>query len=233
MPVSSVMTFSRAGLLAGVRRSLPVALSVAAYGAVFGVLARQAGLSVEEAGLMSGLVYAGSAQFVALGLWTTPLPIATLVLTTLVVNLRLLLMGATMRTWFAGVRPRRTYSTLFFLTDESWALTLRWFEEGGRDAAFLLGSGLTIFVAWLGATLVGHTAGALLRDPARWGLDFAATAVFAALLVARWKGRADVLPWVTAALVAVGVERVVPGKWYILAGGLAGSLIGAVRDRAR
>ncbi len=65
MPVSSVMTFSRAGLLAGVRRSLPVALSVAAYGAVFGVLARQAGLSVEEAGLMSGLVYAGSAQFVA------------------------------------------------------------------------------------------------------------------------------------------------------------------------
>ena len=221
--------FTAAGLLLGARRSLPLVLSVGAYGAVFGVLARQAGLSLPEASLMSAAVFAGTAQFLAIGLWATPVSIVAVVAATLVVNLRLLMMGAALRPWLATLGPLRTYGSLFFLTDESWALTLREFEAGGRDTAFLLGSGLAIFVAWNGATVAGYTAGAALGDPARWGLDFAATAVFAALLAGRWTGRADLLPWATAAVVAVIVERIVPGAWYILAGGLAGSLVGAAR----
>ena len=55
---------------AGTRACIPVAISVAAYGVVWGVLAKQAGLSMFEVLLMSGLVFAGSAQFVALDLWT-------------------------------------------------------------------------------------------------------------------------------------------------------------------
>ena len=67
---------------AGARACLPVAISIAAYGLVWGVLARGAGLSVLEVIMMSLLVFAGSAQFVALDLWTaTPasLPIGALV----------------------------------------------------------------------------------------------------------------------------------------------------------
>ena len=56
---------------AGARACIPVAISVSAYGVVWGVLAKQAGLSLLEVVLMSGLVFAGSAQFVALDLWTT------------------------------------------------------------------------------------------------------------------------------------------------------------------
>ena len=77
--------------LAGARACLPVAISVAAYGLVWGVLARGAGLSLLEVVMMSGLVFAGSAQFVALDLWTaTPssLPIGPLILAALIVNLR-------------------------------------------------------------------------------------------------------------------------------------------------
>src|SRR5439155_23987943 len=66
--LEEVVTFDLAGVLAGAWRCLPVALSVFAYGTVFGVLSRQAGLSLPETLLMSGLVFAGSAQFVALGL---------------------------------------------------------------------------------------------------------------------------------------------------------------------
>jgi 4-azaleucine resistance transporter AzlC len=224
------VTFDLAGARAGARRSIPIALSIFVYGLVFGVLARQAGLSIIECLLMSGLVFAGASQFVALGLWISPLPVVTIILTTLIVNLRHLLMGAALRPWLSRLPATRAYGTLFFLNDESWALTMGEFARGGRNAAFLLGSGLAAFAAWSGATLVGRTAGSALQDPARWGLDFAFTAVFIALLVGLWKGKSDLLPWAVATIVAVITARWLPGKWYILLGGLAGSLAGAVQD---
>ena len=72
VPPRVEVTFSLAGALTGARRMLPVALGVCAYDLAFGMLARQAGLSVLEVFLMSGLVYAGSAQLIVLSLWTTP-----------------------------------------------------------------------------------------------------------------------------------------------------------------
>jgi 4-azaleucine resistance transporter AzlC len=223
------LSFTWAGALAGARQAGVLALSVFIYGTLFGVLARQAGLSLAEALLMSGMVSAGTSQFMALGLWTTPLPMLTIVLTTLVVNLRHLLMGAALRPWFAGLPISKAYSSVFFMGDESWALTVREFDRGGRDAAFLLGSGLLLFVSWLGATCCGWLVGAALGDPARWGLDFAFTAAFAALLVGMWKGRADLLPWAVAAVVAIAAAQWLPGKWYIILGGLVGSVVGAMR----
>jgi len=223
------VTFTRAGALEGVRASLPVALGVFAYGLVFGLLARQARLSAAEALLMSGLVFAGASQFVALGLWATPLPVGPIILTTLIVNLRHVLMGAALRPWFSRLSPLATYGSAFFITDESWALTMGQFARGRRDAAFLLGSGAALFAAWLGASLLGRTLGGIIRDPARWGLDFAFTAVFIALLVGLWKGKGDLLPWAVAAVVAAGAAHWLPGKWYIILGGVAGSLIGALR----
>jgi len=223
------VTFTRAGVAAGARQTVPIAIAVFAYGLIFGVLARQAHLSAAEALLMSGLVFAGSSQFVALGLWVMPLPIATIIITTFIVNLRLLLMGAALRPWLARIPPLAAYSSVFFMADENWALTMGQFGRGGRNGAFLLGSGLTLFAAWLGATLAGGILGNVIGSPARWGLDFAFTAVFIALVVGLWKGKSDLLPWTVAALVAVAGERYLHGKWYILLGGVVGSLVGALR----
>lgn len=228
----STVPFTLAGALAGLRRGMPVGVSVLAYGLVFGVLSRQAGLSLGEAVLMSGVVCAGSSQFVALEMWTTPLPTPAIVVTTLVVNLRHLLMGAALRPWFAGVPPLAAYGTVHVMNDESWALTMGEFATGRRDGAFLLGSGIATGVAWVIATAVGQLLGTSFPDPARWGLDFAFTAVFVALLAGMWKGRSNLLPWAAAAVVAVLAARWLPGKWYIILGGLAGSVAGAIRDSA-
>lgn len=224
------MAFTRAGLRDGIRGTLPLALNSLAGGIVFGVLARQAGMGLAEVGLMSGLVCAGAAQFVVVGLWSPPLPVGGIILATAIVNLRHLLLGASLRPWLERLPAHQAYGPLFFLSDESWALTLRRFTGGGRDAAYLLGSGLTMSVAWLVGCLTGRAGGSWLADPARWGLDFAFTAVFLTLLVGRWRGRADLLPWVVAALVALAAQRWLPGQWYILLGALAGSGVGAVRD---
>ena len=225
--------FDRPGLIYGARRSLPLALGVFVYGTVFGVLAQQAGLSLLEALLMSGFVFAGASQFVAVGLWATPLPVAAIIFTTLIINLRHLLMSAALSPWFLRLPPAAAYGSLFFLNDESSALTRNELLNGKANGAFLLGSGLLMFVAWLGATLTGRLLGTAIADPARWGLDFAFTAVFVALLAGQWRGNADLLPWAVAALVAVLAERWLPGTWYIVLGGLAGSVVGAVQHADR
>ena len=96
--------------------------------------------------------------------------------------------------------------------------------------AFLLGSGMTLFVAWVSSAVIGHALGSTIQDPAQWGLDFAFTAVFLALLAGMWKGKSDLLPWAVAAIVAVAAAHWLPGKWYILLGGLAGSITGAMTN---
>jgi 4-azaleucine resistance transporter AzlC len=222
--------FTLSGALDGARSLVPVAISGFAIGLVFGVLARQAGVGIVETVLMSALVFSGAAQFLVLGLWATPLPVATIALTTLVVGLRHLLMGAALAPWFAKLPRLKAYASVFFMADENWALTMSGFSRGRRDAAFLIGGGLLMFLSWTSSTLIGRTLGGAVRDPAQWGLDFAFTAVFLALLVGMWKGTSDLLPWAVAAAVAVAGHALLPGQWYILLGGLAGSLVGAVRD---
>jgi predicted branched-subunit amino acid permease len=103
------------------------------------------------------------------------------------------------------------------------------FEGGKRNAAFLLGSGFVLLTSWVSSTVLGRIPGGAVHDPSQWGLDFVFTAMFLALLVGLWKGKADLLPWIVAALVAVAAAHWLPGKWYILLGGVAGSLAGVVR----
>jgi 4-azaleucine resistance transporter AzlC len=221
--------FGWAGLRDGYVRYLPVALGVAGYGVVFGVLSRDAGLSVAEATLMSATVLAGAAQLFAVELWADPVPIAAIVGTTLVVNLRYVLMGAALRPWFRRLDPRQAYASVFFTADENWALTMGELRSGSDRGAFLLGSGLAIWSFWVVATVVGATAGGVVGDPAQYGLDFALTAVFLIIAVELWEGRSTVAPWGSAAVVAVVIETILPGRWYVLCGALAGALTVVIR----
>ncbi|MFB6183683.1 MAG: AzlC family ABC transporter permease [Haloarculaceae archaeon] len=223
------VTFTLAGVRAGFLRCVPVALGVAGYGVVFGVLARRAGLSVAEATLMSATVLAGAAQLIAVDLWGSGAGVVAVVVTTVVVNLRYVLMGAALRPWFRRLSPLAAYGSVFFTADENWALTMGELTAGNRQGAFLLGSGLAIWVFWVVATVVGAVGGGVVGDPSRYGLDFVLVAVFVAIAVELFDGRSDLLPWASAFVAAVVGSAVLPGKWYILLGGVVGSLLEVVR----
>jgi 4-azaleucine resistance transporter AzlC len=222
--------FTRQGVWAGFLATVPVALSIFVFGLVFGIVAGQKGLSPLETVLMSGVVFAGASQMLAMELWQSPVPILTLGLAALVINLRYLMMTAALKPWLASLPAWKAYGTLYVIADENWAVSISEMRAGGRDAGFLLGSGLAIYSFWLVASLIGRLFGAVIEQPERFGLDFVSTAVFVALAVGLWRGRGEILPWLVAGGVALLVKWLLPGTWYLIAGGLAGSLVGAWRD---
>lgn len=223
------VVFTLDGARRGARAVLPIVPGAVAFGVVYGFLAGERGLSALEIGLTSLLVFAGASQFLALELWQQPLPLVTLFLGVLVINLRHLLMGPALLPWLAHIPPWRAYASLYFMTDESWGVSVVEERRGGRDAAFLLGAGLALYAVWFASTVLGRSVGDLSSLIHDWGLEYLTTAFFVALLAGFWRGKADLLPWAVAGGMSLAAKWLLPGTWYIVLGALAGSAIGAWR----
>jgi 4-azaleucine resistance transporter AzlC len=224
-----------AGMRRGARAALAITLGLAPFGLVVGVVADARGLSLLETLLMSGLVFAGTSQLVALELWSDPAPVLAAGLAVLVVNLRMAPMGAALAPVLDRLSGWRLWGTLAVLVDNSFALTIAEMRAGRRDPGFLLGASLTMLANWLAMCAVGHGLGALVRLPAGHPLFFAATATLLSLLVPIWRGRkSDLLPWLAAGLVALAAHGAGLGPpWPVLAGALAGAGTGAALDGRR
>ncbi|MBI1384273.1 MAG: branched-chain amino acid ABC transporter permease [Rhizobiales bacterium] len=219
---------SRDEFLLGVRDQLPVLAAAAPIGLLFGALAVQKGLTPLETVLMSAIVFAGSAQFVAIEIWREPAPWLTLAATALVINLRHVMMGASLARSLGRFGPRARWSGLFLLTDETWALAERRARLAPLTTAYYFGLALSLYVNWNVFTLIGALVGNLLSDPARFGFDFAFAALFIGLIVGFWKGRETGLVVLASALAAIVVEHHVEGTWYIIAGAAAGMSVAAL-----
>jgi 4-azaleucine resistance transporter AzlC len=223
------VTFGRRGVRAGFLTTLPVAVGIAGYGIAFGVLADRAGLSTAEAALMSATVVAGASQIVAVELWADPIPIATILLATFAINLRYSLMGAALQPWFSQLSAKRAYGSLLLMADENWALAMRDLKSGSGRGAFLLGSGIAVWTFWVGSTVLGTVAGGAIGDPAVYGIDFVLAAVFVALAAELWEGRSSLVPWLVALATALVAAELLPGQWYILAGGIVAGVVEVIR----
>ena len=226
--------FTQAAFRAGLRDCGPVLVGIVPFGLVVGIMGQGAGLSLAEITLMSGLVYAGSAQIVVLSAWSMPAPVVAAAVAALIVNLRLALMGPVLTPWLDRLRGWRLWGSLFLMADQNWAMSVRQMQAGRLDAGYLFGSGILMWAVWVVTTAAGWGLGGAVRPTPGHPMFFAAMAVFVSLLVPMWRGRADALPWVVAGLCAWFVSRLLPGTaWHIAGGALAGSLAGAVRDRVR
>lgn len=211
-------------LTSGFAANLPVAASVAAYGSVLGVLAAQKHLVWTELLFMNLSVFAGSAQFVMVEMWNPPLPILEIALAVLVINLRYLLVGASLKPVFQNKSLGHKFTIMHFVADENWAVTMAAHRKGRASIWHLFGGGLCVMTAWSIGTLSGHQLGAAISNPEVYALDFAFTAVFTALAFSMWQGKTNIIPWLAAVFLAITAEKIFPGKWYVLIGGVGGAL---------
>ena len=209
----------------GVVANLPIAASVGVYGSVLGVLAAQKSISWLELLVMNLLVFAGSAQFVMVDMWGPHMPVLEMVFAVLIINLRYLLIGASLNPLFKESSITQKSFIMHFVADENWAVTMAEYRKGTATIWFLLGGGLCVMSIWCFGTMIGHQLGAVIQHPELWAFDFAFAAVFTAFAVNMWRGKEDILPWIGAAVIAILAEKFFPGKWYIIIGGLGGATL--------
>jgi 4-azaleucine resistance transporter AzlC len=210
----------------GVVASLALVPSVFVYGTVFGGLAVQAGLHPVEVWGMSVLVFAGASQFVAVPMLAAGAPALAIILTTYVVNMRHYLMAATLAPSFRGFKRRWLALIAHLINDESFAVAAA--RSQPPDAGIYLGSAAAIAGSFVGGVAAGTLLGGLVEAPERYGLDFAFPAVFLSLVAVQLRRRSDWLVAIGAAVLAVGLALVLPGKWHIVVAGLAASGVGAL-----
>jgi 4-azaleucine resistance transporter AzlC len=228
------VTFTPDGFRRGLLAALPLGFGMIPFGLVTGLLAARQGLSALEAVLMSGLVYAGASQVVALETWNAGAPVLGAATAAFIVNLRFALMGPVAAPWLAGTPARWRWFSVITLVDHAFALAVTEMRQGRNDAAFLPGAAVGMWTWWVASTLVGHLAAGALSLERGHPLFFAAPAAFIALLVPLWRGpRHDALPWAGAAIGAMLTAQLLPGAWHIAAGGVLGAALGALRDRTR
>ncbi|MEQ5775611.1 AzlC family ABC transporter permease [Thalassospira sp. NFXS8] len=224
--MSSAPHFTAASLRRGAIACLPLLPSTLIFGAVLGVLATQRGLSLGELLFMSLTVFAGSAQFVSVDLWRETIPSLTIIVATIVINLRYVLIGASLRPVFRGRPLWVKICGMHMVADENWAMTMA--QEETPIPGFLLGGGIFLAIVWGTGNTMGYLLAGGIPDPNVYALDFAFTAIFAALTVGMWKGQADLLPWIAAAIGSIVGHYLLPGTWSILAGAGAGVVVSAL-----
>ena len=200
-----------------VRLALPIVLGYVPVGFAYGVLAVKSGLSLANTALMSVIVFAGSAQLIAVGLLAAGAPALSVVLTAFVVNLRHLLMSAALAPWLSAW-PRRLLALFCFeMTDETFALHLSRFQRGDRALGLTLGINFVAHASWVGGGVLGALSGSLIGDVRPLGLDFALPAMFIALLCGQLKGRPHLLAGLAAAGLALALPGLGLGRWSVLA----------------
>jgi predicted branched-subunit amino acid permease len=204
-------------------------VSAGGFGLVYGLSAGEAGFSPLEAGAMSLFVFAGAAQFVAIGYVVTGVGWAAIVGLTAFLNARHLLYAAALAPYL-GDRPRWVRATMAHL------LAIAHFRRLGRGdvRGYFMGAILSTFIPWNLATLIGVTIGGSIPEPERFGLDVIFPAAMGGLAVGLLTGRREVVAAVAGAVIGVAVALAWDPAAGIIAGGVLGPVFGmAVRPGTR
>jgi 4-azaleucine resistance transporter AzlC len=221
----------------GLMAAVPIALGYLPIAFSFGVAATRAGLTGAEAVMLSVVIYAGAAQFLALALVTSGASLVVSALTLIAMNLRHVLYGPAL---LKAAGERRATASVwgwgFGLTDEVFGAALGHMARGGLfSERFMWGLGAGSYGAWVLGTALGALAGgsALQGWPVLdAALGFMLPALFLALLLSILS-RAQVPVIVVAGAVVVGVTLFATPTMGILAGMVAGAVTGAVTGAVR
>jgi predicted branched-subunit amino acid permease len=225
------MTASAVALRASRRRLLldgvGIVVSAAGFGLVYGLAAREAGLSIVEAMAMSSIVFSGAAQFAAVGYLSQGLGWPAIVLLTGFLNARHLLYSAALAPWLARTPGPVRAAAAHLLTDEAFALSISHFRRVGfADMAGYWYAGiLTTFIPWNLATIAGVALGGAIADPTALGIDVVFPAAMAGLALGLTTGRREIVAAAAGAAVAVIASLAWDPAGGIIVGALLGPLI--------
>lgn len=187
MKPTSTKTLFRQALVA----TMPVMAGYLVLGMGLGILLRTKGFGPLWALAMSGFIYAGSMQYLAIDLLTGGASLITTALTTLLVNARHLFYGISMVEGYHGMGKAKPYA-IFALTDETYSLVCQ--DDQHPDVQERHRFALLVSVLdqcyWVGGSMVGSFLGSIIPFDVT-GIDFALTALFVTVFIEQWLSTKD------------------------------------------
>jgi 4-azaleucine resistance transporter AzlC len=217
----------------GIVKMIPLVMGAVPFGLAYGIVAVQAGLTVAETVLMSLVVFAGASQFMAVVMVQAGAGIPLIVASTLLVNMRHLVMGLSLSPYLSETTPRWQRVLAFGMTDDSYLTSITHYREVGEGEAnpyFMLGAGGSMYVTWAVASLVGALVGNAISNPLQWGLDFAMPATFLTMLLPQIVSRRLAAVVLVSGVVATSTYVLIPGKWYIILAVIAATATGVILE---
>ena len=213
----------------GVKDAIPLLLGIVPFGFIAGIASVNAGLGLSEAVGLSTIVFAGAAQLAALGLIGRDAPLAIIVVTALIINLRMLMYSASIAPYFQQLSRKAKATVAYLLTDQAYALAIARYRTENSTVAYYLGVAVTLWVVWQLTTIAGVVLGT--NVPESLGLEFAVPLVFLALLIPAMEDIPTTIAGILGGIVAVGAA-VLPVNLGLLVGAAAGIVGGLVTEAA-
>lgn len=220
----------RSEFIGGIKATIPLMVGALPFGFIYGALAITSGLSALETLAMSLFVFAGSSQFIAVGLYAVATPIPVIILTTFVVNVRHALYSATLAPYIKQLSQKWLVPLGFTLTDETFVVAVARYqaaEDSPYKHWYHLGSAVSMYINWQICTVIGIVAGSAIPDPAGWGLDFAMSVTFLGMVIPMIKNR-PMLAAVVVASVAAVLSRGLPHNLGLLVAAIMGVIAGVL-----
>ena len=222
---------SKQELYQGIKGAFPIVLGYLPLGFAFGVMARDAGLSLVQAVSMSALCLTGAGQFIAVGMSKAGGSLIAIILTNVLVNLRYALFAAsTVPHYKERLSPAVATALSYGLTDEVYAVSMNRYRTHRATASYLAGLVFTAHLSWVGSTFLGAALGHFIDNTEQLGMNFALPAMYISLLVILVRRKSELYTALAAALIALLVGHFAPAtmstNFNIVAATLAGATLG-------
>ncbi|WP_299934379.1 AzlC family ABC transporter permease [uncultured Pelagimonas sp.] len=217
----------------GLRDVAPVLGAVVPFAAVFGAVAAEAGMGMADIMLASATIYAGASQFVMVELMGQDLPIWSIVLAVFALNFRHVLYSASLGRHMGAFGFWQKALAFHLLVDPQFAASEMRALKTRLRPTYYFSYATAIYSVWLGANLLGILFGALIDDPAAWGMDFLLPLYFMGLIMG-FHGRGHF--WVilsTSAVASIIVHQTLGSPWHITLGGGVGLVVAAALSKPK
>lgn len=222
----------RSEFINGIRDTFPLVLGAIPFGIIYSAVAVTNGISPAAIMGLSLFVFAGSAQFIAVGLISQGTTFSIIVLTTFIVNLRHALYSASLAPYISHLPQRWLIPLSFWLTDETYAIVINHYqqtEDNPHKHWYFLGSAVFMYANWQLVTVIGIIAGQRLENLAQLGLDFAMAVTFIGITIPLIKNRPMLICAVSAGIAAV-LTNGIPHNLGLIIAAFTGILAGFLAE---
>ncbi|MDF2504302.1 AzlC family ABC transporter permease [Clostridium sp.] len=220
----------------GIKDCIPTIFGYLSVGFACGVVSKSCGMTILQITAMSTFIYAGSSQFIAASMIMSLVSAPSVILTIFLVNLRHLLMSASIAPYFKGNSHIKNFISGILLTDETFVLaSSKGSTESRINYKWMLGVNIIAYLNWIFATFLGASFGSLIYNYKIFGLDFVLTAMFIGLLISSVKEKeskkSSIIIISSTVIILIILIRFISVNIAIIVASMAGALIGMMIDK--